>query len=85
MDDILLTDNDNNMSLETKRSISSRFHMKGLAEASYALGIVIYQDRARDVLVLSQKVYIQNVLKNNMYMCNLTTDLVLKGDTLGSD
>jgi hypothetical protein len=37
--------------------------MKDLGEASFILGIEIHRDRSKGVLGLSQKAYIENVLK----------------------
>ena len=64
VDDILLTSSDVNLLLETKKFLSSNFDMKDLGEASFVLGIEIHQDRRRGVLGLSQKAYLENVLKN---------------------
>jgi hypothetical protein len=64
VNDILLASSDKNMQLETKRFLSSRFDMKYLEEISYVLGTEIHQDRNKDVLDLSQKIYIQHVLNN---------------------
>src|SRR3954469_13966005 len=49
VDDILLASSDNNMLLETKRFLSSKFDMKDLGEATYVLGIAIHRDRSRGV------------------------------------
>ena len=37
--------------------------MKDLEEASYILGIKVYRDRSKRILGLSQKLYIEKVLK----------------------
>ena len=37
--------------------------MKDLGEASYILGIKVYRDRSKRMLGLSQKMYIEKVLK----------------------
>jgi hypothetical protein len=50
------------------------------------LEIMIHQDRARQVLGLSQKAYIQNILmESNMHVCNRTPTPVVKGDKLHSN
>jgi hypothetical protein len=63
VDDILLASNDKQMLHETKIFLSFHFDMKDLGEASYVLGIEIHRDRTRGVLGLSQKTYIDKMLK----------------------
>ena len=63
MDDILLASSDVGLLLETKKFLSSNFDMKDLGEASFVLGIEIHQDRTNGVLGLSQKAYLEKVLK----------------------
>jgi hypothetical protein len=58
--------------------------MKDLGEASYVLGIEIHQDRRKGVLGLSQKSYIEKVLKKlNMHKCNPMLALIIKGVKFG--
>jgi hypothetical protein len=65
--------------LETKDFLSSHFDMKDLGEASYVLGIEIHQHRRNEVLGLSQKSYIEKVLKKfNMHKCNPTPAPIVK-------
>jgi hypothetical protein len=53
--------------------------MKDLSEASYVLRIEIHRDRRNEVLGLSQKSYIEKVLKKfNMHKCNLMPALIVK-------
>ena len=63
MDDILLASSDKRMLHETKGFLSSNFDMNDLGEASYVLGIEIHRDRTKGVLELSQKAYIERMLK----------------------
>jgi hypothetical protein len=71
MNDILLASIDKNLLFEAKRFLSSNFDMKDLGDASYVLGIEIHRDRTRGVLGLSQKAYIEKVLKRyNMHECS---------------
>ena len=63
MDDILLIENDIPMPTMVKRWLSKKFSMKDLEEASYILEIKIYRDRPKWMLGLSQKLYIEKVLK----------------------
>jgi hypothetical protein len=85
VDDILLGSSDVSLVLETKRFLSSSFDMKDLGEASFALGIEIYRDRRKGVLGLSQKAYIEKVLKKfSMHACNPTPAPIVKGDKYGS-
>ena len=63
VDDILLASSDVNLLLETKKFLSSNFDMKDLGEPSFVLGIEIHRDRSKGVLGLSQKAYIERILK----------------------
>ena len=63
VDDILLASSDVNLLFETKKLLSSNFNMKDLSEASFVLGIEIHRDRRKGVLELSQKVYLEKILK----------------------
>jgi hypothetical protein len=81
VDDILLTSNDVSLLLETKRFLSSNFDMKDLGEASLFLGIEIHRNRRNGVLELSQKTYLEKVLKKfSMHACNPTPASIVKGD-----
>jgi hypothetical protein len=84
VDDILLASSDVHLLLETKGFLSSHFDMKDLGEASYVLGIEIHWDRRKGVLGLSQKSYIDKVLKKfNMHKCNPTSAPIVKGIKFG--
>ena len=55
--------------------------MKDLGEASYVLGIQILRDRANGILRLSQRTYIERILKRfNMHSCSLGKAQIMKGD-----
>ena len=55
--------------------------MKDLGEASYVIGIGIYRDRSRGILGLSQKAYIEKVLKRyNMHNCSPSVAPIVKDD-----
>ena len=72
------------MLLETKSFLSSNFDMKDLGDASYVLGIEIHWGRPKGALGLSQKAYIEKVLKRyNMHKCSGTVAPVIKGDKFG--
>ncbi|GJU29573.1 putative RNA-directed DNA polymerase [Tanacetum coccineum] len=78
-DDIILASNDLNMLYETKRFLLENFEMKNLGEASYVIGIEIYRDRPRGILGLSQRDYIDKILKKyNMQNYSPTVDSVVK-------
>jgi hypothetical protein len=71
--------------LETKMFLSSNFDMKDLGEASFVLGIKIHRDRRKGVLGLSQKAYLEKILKKfSMHTCNPTPAPIVKGDKYGS-
>jgi hypothetical protein len=85
VNDILLASSDVSLLLESKRFLSSNFDMKDLGEASFVLGIEIYRHRRNGVLGLSQKAYLENVLKKfSMHVCNPTPAPIIKGDKYGS-
>ena len=63
VDDILLACNDVSMLHDTKAFLDQNFAMKDLGSASFVLGIQIFRDRSRGILGLSQKAYIDKVLK----------------------
>ena len=81
VEDILLASNDSDLLIETKHMLSTPFDMKDLGEASYVLGIKILRDRANGVLILSQRAYIERILKRfNMHNCKSTKAPIVKGD-----
>nr|ABA94411.1 transposon protein, putative, unclassified [Oryza sativa Japonica Group] len=85
VDDILLASSDVSLLQETKKFLSSNFDMKDLGEASYVLGIEIHRDRTKYALGLSQKTYIEKVLKKfNMYRCSATPAPIVKGEKYGA-
>jgi hypothetical protein len=84
VDDILLASNDVSLLQETKKFLSSHFDMKDLGEASFVLGIEIHRDRNKGVLGLSQKAYIEKILKKySMHKCSSTPAPIVKGDKYG--
>jgi hypothetical protein len=48
---------------QIKTSLKNIFSMKDLGAAQYILGIKIYRDRSRKLIDLSQRIYIDKVLK----------------------
>ncbi|WJZ95017.1 hypothetical protein VitviT2T_013817 [Vitis vinifera] len=61
--------------------LSTHFDIKDLSEASYVLGIKIIRDRANEVLKLSQRTYIEKILKRfNMHNCSSIRAPIVKGD-----
>jgi hypothetical protein len=84
VDDILLTSSDVSLLLETKKFLSSKFDMKDLGEASFVLGIEIHRDRSKRVLGLSQKAYIEKILKKFcMHKCSPSPSLIVNGNRYG--
>jgi hypothetical protein len=58
--------------------------MKDLGEASFVLGIEILQDRRKGVLGLSQKAYLEKILKKySMHASKPTPAPIVKGDSFG--
>jgi hypothetical protein len=85
VDDILLASSDVSLLLETKKFLSSNFDMKDLGEASFVLGIEILRDREKGVLGLSQKAYLEKVLKKyGMHASNASPAPIVKGDRFGN-
>ena len=63
VDDLLLSTNDLHLLYETKRFLSNNFEMKDMGEATYVIGIEIFQNRSQGMLGLSKKSYINKVLE----------------------
>ena len=63
VDDILLMGNDIPMLQDVKSWLGKCFAMKDLGEAAYVLGIKIYRDRTNRLIELSQRAYIDKILK----------------------
>ena len=81
VDDILLATNDIGMLHETMRFLSKKFEMKDLGDASFVLGIQIHRDCSRGILGLSQKSYIEKILKRfGMHDYKPSDTPVAKGD-----
>ena len=55
--------NDVGLMTDVKLWLSNTFSMKDLGEVTYILGIRIYRDRAKRIIGLSQKLYIEKMLK----------------------
>jgi hypothetical protein len=84
VDDILLVSSNVILLRDTKKFLSSNFDIKDLGEASYVLSIKIQRDRKNGVLGLSQKAYLEKVLKKyNMHKSNATPTSIVKGDSFG--
>ena len=69
MYDILLASNDMGLLNKIKKMLSQHFDMKDLGNAFFVLGIEIHNDRSKGLLSLSQKSYVEKVLKR----FNMTT------------
>ena len=58
--------------------------MKDLGEASFVLGVEIHRDRSKGVLGLSQKAYIEKILKKfSMHKYSPSPAPIVKGDRYG--
>ncbi|KAJ9557382.1 hypothetical protein OSB04_011996 [Centaurea solstitialis] len=64
VDDILLATNSKNLLQSTKAFLMKSFDMKDMGEANYVFGIEIIRNRQLRTLKLSQKNYIERVLKS---------------------
>ncbi|CAL8075801.1 unnamed protein product [Prunus armeniaca] len=86
VDDILLASSNLSLLHDTKRMLSTHFNMSDLGEANYVLGIEISRDRDRKLIGLSQKAYIEKILKRfNMENCTGCDVPFSKGDKLSSE
>ncbi|CAL2240845.1 unnamed protein product [Prunus armeniaca] len=86
VDDILLASSNLSLLHDTKRMLSNYFEMSDLGEANFVLGIEISRDRERGLLGLSQKGYIERILKRfNMKNCTGCDVPFSKGDKLSCD
>lgn len=86
VDDTLPAANSLSMLDDTKCFMKRSFEMKDLGEARYVLGIEIKRDRQRGLLGLSQRGYIEKVLKRfNMLACGTTELPISKGDKLSKE
>ena len=84
VDDILLASNDLDLLSKTKGLLSKTFDMKDLGKASFVLGIELHRDRSHNLLGLSQRAYVDHVLKRfNMENCKVGEVPVVKGNKLG--
>jgi len=63
VDDIILTTNDDEKLQEIKMKFSQEFETTDLGEVQKFLGMEIYRDRSRKLMVLHQKSLIESILK----------------------
>ncbi len=63
VDDIILACNDAQMMDAEKKNLQRKFEMKDQGDAHHILGMSISRDRKKRILTISQKVYLENVLK----------------------
>ena len=83
VDDILLASSCVKLLNETKQVLNTHFDMKDLGDAFFVLGIQIHRDRSKGILGLSQRGYIEKVLKQfNMHSCSSCAAPIQKGDKL---
>ena len=70
VDDILLASNDTELLTAEKQKLSQRFEMEDLGVAKFCLGMSIKRDRSNRTLCVSQKSYLEDVLRRfGMYDC----------------
>ncbi|EOX94267.1 Gag-protease-integrase-RT-RNaseH polyprotein, partial [Theobroma cacao] len=66
---------------EVKQFLSQHFDMKDKGEASYVIKIKIHRDKSQGIMGLSQKAYINKVLKRfQMKDCSPSVTPIVKGD-----
>ena len=71
VDDTIFMSNDKSVLLAEKENISKAFAMDDRGEISYILGMEVKRDRAKKVLTISQKAYLESVLTRfGMQNCN---------------
>ena len=63
VDDILLIGNDIEFLDSIKGYLNKNFSMKDLGEAAYILGIKIYRDRSRRLMIHSKNAHLDMILK----------------------
>lgn len=81
VDHILLAASDHGLLHYVKDYLSSNFKMTNMGEASYEIGIEIFWNRSHEILGLSQKAYINKVLKRfKMKSCTPNLIPIYKGD-----
>ena len=81
IDDILLATDDIDLLHQNKRFLSNNFKMVDHGDTSFVLGIKIHRDRSQGILGLSQKGYINKVLKRfGLQSCKPIDTPVSKGD-----
>lgn len=79
---IFLVANDLGVLRESKEFLSKNLQIKDVSEASYVIGIEIFQSRAQGLLELSQKTYINKLLERfRIKKCLLSIVPIKKGDT----
>lgn len=79
---IFLVANDLGLLHESKEFLSKNLQIKDVNEASYVIGIEIFQNRAQGLLELSQKTYINKLLERfRIKKCLLSIVPIKKGDT----
>jgi hypothetical protein len=74
VDDLLIIGPNHSEIKDIKASLSKRFHMSDLGPCSYYLGIQVIRDRATRTIRLSQKAYIEKILREfDMWECKPVT------------
>ncbi len=81
VDDILFAANDLGILHETKDFLLMNFEMKDMGKASFVIRIEIFRNRSQGLLGLSQKAYIDRIIKRfNMHKCSIGIVSIQKGD-----
>ena len=73
VDDTLLASNDDQMLRAEKAKLGERFEMDDRGQVHYLLGMSIQRERESKILTISQKSYLENILKRfGMQDCKST-------------
>ena len=63
VDDLIIVSNDNNLLIDEKHKLSTRFEMEDQGEIHYCLGMSIKRNRDAGLLSINQNAYLRNILK----------------------
>lgn len=65
VDDLLLTGSSTDQINKAKPALTQKFHMRDLGQSTYYLGMTVTRDRQHCFISLSQKAYLEKVLRDH--------------------